>query len=178
MFLTNTFKAVSVALVFACASCSSSGQSGQKTVEVEQAVQKTLLNVGLRRPEASASVSSSVVQFYVSNETSMDANVLIWGTPIEKRLSADVFTVTKNGVVMPYLGRMVKRGSPSAQDYMKLVSGDSLETLIDVANYYDMSATGKYTVQLNLPKVSGGSRLNQETTVALDDAAIIVSVGN
>lgn len=139
-------------------------------------MQKTLLDVGVRKPDVSESVSSTVLQFFVVNNTSKDVDILIWGTPFEKRLSADIFTVSKNGVAMPYLGRLVKRGKPSPQDYMKIDAGATLQTYIDIASYYDMSASGQYTVQLKLAKDNGGSRLNQETTVALDDNTVILSI--
>lgn len=175
MFLTKTLKAFSFSMIMVCAACSSPGQSGQKTVDMEQAMYKTMLNVGIRKP--AESVSSSVVQFYINNDTATDANLLVWGTPLEKRLSADIFTVSKNGVAMPYLGRMVKRGSPAAGDYTTINAGDSLETLIDIASYYDMSATGKYTVTLNLAKTGDASRLNQETTVSVDESTLILTIG-
>lgn len=176
MNLTILFKAATIALTVACASCSSAGQSGQKSVELEPPMQKTLLDVGVRKPDVSESVSSTVLQFFVVNNTSKDVDILIWGTPFEKRLSADIFTVSKNGVAMPYLGRLVKRGKPSPQDYMKIDAGATLQTYIDIASYYDMSASGQYTVQLKLAKDNGGSRLNQETTVALDDNTVILSI--
>ncbi len=176
MNLTTLFKAATIALTIVCASCSSAGQSGQKSVELEPSMPMTLLNVGLRKPDASESVSSSVIQFFVVNNTAKDADLLIWGTPFEKRLSADIFTVSKNGVAMPYLGRLVKRGKPGAQDYMQISAGNTLQTYIDIASYYDMSASGQYTVQLKLAKDNGGSRLNQETTVAIDDNTVILSI--
>lgn len=176
MSLTSAFKAVTIALTVACASCSSAGQSGQKTLELEPSKQMTLLNVGLRKPDATESASSSVIQFIVENNTAKDVDLLIWGTPFEKRLSADIFTVSKNGVAMPYLGRLVKRGKPSPQDYMPISAGDSLQTYIDIASHYDMSASGQYTVKLKLAKDNSGSRLNQETTVTADDSTVILSI--
>jgi hypothetical protein len=152
-----------------CVSCSSSGQSVQKTLDVED-MSKQALSVGIE------SGDSQLVVFYVMNNTISDISMLTWNTPFEQTLSADIFLVTRDEKNIPYLGRKVKRSNPVASDYLIVPAGKKLESSMDIAKYYGLSEAGEYTVTINLPKIDGLTKLNQETDVSIDSATLHVVV--
>lgn len=160
-----------VALVFAvfCASCSSPGQSVQTALDVDD-MNKQALSVGIEIGD------TQFVTFYVVNNTSSAISMLIWNTPFEKTLSADIFLVTHGVKKMPYLGRKVKRSSPGSSDYLVVPAGQKLEAEMDITKYYGLTESGEYSVTIDLPQIDGLTRLNQETTVTVESGILIVLV--
>ena len=171
MFASHALKVLSLMFVVACTSCSSANQSITQTVEVEKVMERSLLHVGIKTP-AAPQQALSVISFYVENGTGQDAQLLTWNTPFEQRLSADIFAVTRNGEAMTYLGRMIKRGSPTAESYLPIATGEKLEALIDIADYYDVTSPGEYTVSLKIAQVAGVAQLNQESSVSVDESSV------
>ena len=153
-----------------CASCSSPGQSVQEIQNVEK-MNTEALSIGIE------SGSKQRVAFYVVNNTPSDIQMLVWNTPFEKILSADIFTFTRDGERTEYLGRMVKRGTPSSDNYLKIPAGEKLSSSMDIADYYDVSEAGKYTVTFNLVQTDGVFMLNQETAVSIEVGTIDIIVG-
>lgn len=119
---------------------------------------------------------STDIRFHVFNNSDTAVSMLIWNTPFEPELSADIFTVTYNGVPMPYLGRMVKRSTPGDKDYLVIAARERMEALVDMARYYQMSEPGKYRVQLTPSVIDGQSRLNEQTPVQLDTSILTLTV--
>jgi hypothetical protein len=151
------------------ASCSSPGQSGQKTLDVEE-MSKQAISVGIERGD------TQLVTFYVVNNTASDISMLTWNTPFEQTLSADIFLVTRGAKEMPYLGRKVKRSNPASDDYLMVLAGQKLESAMDIAKYYDFTKSGNYAVTITLPVIDGLTRLNQETAVTIESGALNVVV--
>lgn len=160
-----------IALVVAglLASCSSPGQSVEKTMDVEKMSPQTL-SIGIE------STKALLVTFYIVNNTASDINMLTWNTPFESMLSADIFLVTRGAQVMPYLGRKVKRSSPGANDYLIIPAGEKRVSTTDIAKYYGLTQPGEYTVTINLPTIDGAVQLNQETVVTVEVATLDVVV--
>jgi hypothetical protein len=69
--------------------------------------------------------------------------VLKWGTPLEGILGP-VFEVKRDGAVLAYQGRMVKRGDPEADEYVLIEPGGSVSATVDLAPAYDVAAPGEY----------------------------------
>ena len=116
------------------------------------------------------------IRFHVLNTSDAAVSMLIWNTPLEQELSADIFTVTLNGVPMPYLGRMVKRSTPSEKDYLAVPAHESIEALVDMATYYEMSEPGEYQVRFTPSIIDGQSRLNEQTPVQIDTTTLTIKV--
>lgn len=171
--MTHSLYSKIFALVVAglCVSCSSPGQSVQKNPDVEK-MSAQALSVGIE------SGTAMLAAFYVVNNTNSDISMLIWNTPFEKMLSADIFTVTRGDKAMPYLGRKVKRGSPGNTDYLMVPAGEKLTAAMDIATYYGATEPGKYTMTLKLPEIEGVTKLNQETVVAIESATLDFTVSN
>lgn len=86
--------------------------------------------------------------FYLQNNTEKSVQVLPWNTPLEKFLSADLFSVTVDGEQLSYVGRAVKRAAPEADDYISLAAGERRESLVVLSQGYDLSRTGEYRIAL------------------------------
>jgi hypothetical protein len=63
--------------------------------------------------------------------------VLKWYTPLEG-IKGKILQVSCDGVDVPYEGRLVKRGSPSREDYVRLQPGASVSAEFDLANCYSL----------------------------------------
>jgi len=118
-----------------------------------QALQQEATNVvavGIK-PAATEMAASGDVQvlFYIVNGTDTDIEYLPWGTPLEERITADIFTVKhEGGEALGYMGIMVKRAPPVAADYKVLKAGDQLEKLVNLSLLYPTTAAGTYEITL------------------------------
>jgi peptidyl-Lys metalloendopeptidase len=87
-----------------------------------------------------------VVQVTVSNPTGKALKVLKWYTPAED-VEEPLFNVTLDGQPVAYLGAIYKRPAPTGADYVTLKPGDSFTRAVDLAAYYDLTASGNYTIR-------------------------------
>jgi hypothetical protein len=86
------------------------------------------------------------VVFILENLTDKDIYVLTWYTPLEG-LKGRIFKVMRDGVEIPYEGRMIKRGNPLREDYIHIGPRGSVSTTVDLASTYNMNTTGEYRVE-------------------------------
>jgi peptidyl-Lys metalloendopeptidase len=89
------------------------------------------------------------VNVQMTNFSPEPVYVLKWLTPSEQA-SAGVFTVTRNGEPVSYLGPLVKRGSFTADDFVKFAAGSSLTFKVELSSLYDLSASGVYNIQYDV----------------------------
>jgi peptidyl-Lys metalloendopeptidase len=87
-----------------------------------------------------------MVHVTISNTGGTPVNLLKWHTPVDG-VQEPLFTVTRDGVEVPYVGRLYKRPAPTAADYITLLPGESLASEVDIASYYDLSTTGNYAIR-------------------------------
>jgi len=92
------------------------------------------------------------VNVTMTNAGSVPVFVPKWYVPSEAATSG-VFTITRNGEPVPYLGALVKRNAPSAQDFVKIAAGASLSFKVELSAVYDLSTTGAYNIQYDAPAV-------------------------
>ncbi|KAB7770070.1 M35 family metallo-endopeptidase [Xanthomonas maliensis] len=83
----------------------------------------------------------------VTNTGSQIARVPSYQLPL-KSLDNGILEVSRDGRPVEYTGRLVKRGLPTAADFTILQPGQSVQGEVDLANAYDLSASGNYTIQL------------------------------
>ncbi len=121
-----------------------------------EAAGEPVLAVGLHLPgdiqAASGEISSLrlplEVLVWISNPGEAAVEFLLWNTPFEQTLSADVFDVFLAGQRLAYQGRLVKRGAPPASAWIRLMPGQRHEALVDLGAAYDVSAPGSYSLML------------------------------
>lgn len=126
--------------------------------------------------ETSADGVQSRVKFVVSNTTEHEVSWLSWNTPFEEPLSANIFQVSLDGMQRDYQGRLIKRGQPSPEHYLTVPASDSLQTIIDIAKYYDVSQSGSYTVQLDTSKLTSVSQSKQELDVSVASTVVTLFI--
>jgi hypothetical protein len=86
------------------------------------------------------------IQMTITNHSKSDIQILSWFTPFEGFLS-HMFDVKFNGNLLTYQGPMVKRGTPTFEDYFILPAGAARTTKINLGLIYDLSQSGEYSVQ-------------------------------
>lgn len=84
--------------------------------------------------------------FTLTNAGEDIVQVLNWQTPFEG-IRAPMFTVLREGTEVEYRGPMLKRGAPRKEDYLTLKPGERQQAKINLAEAWDVDASGNYTVQ-------------------------------
>jgi peptidyl-Lys metalloendopeptidase len=94
-----------------------------------------------------------VVTLTVTNNESTPQRLLKWYTA-EEGVKEALFTVTRDGKELQYLGAHYKRPAPTAKDYLTLESGESLTWQVDLSHQYDMTQTGDYRITFDVQSFS------------------------
>ncbi len=95
------------------------------------------------------STSTSEINVVITNNSDEFLKVLKWNTPLEKELSADVFSISADGKFQSYQGRLVKRGEPEETDYVTFKPHESKSVTVDLSRYYKMEQASYYSVYLD-----------------------------
>lgn len=86
------------------------------------------------------------IEFVLYNLTDDSLSVLTWYTPFEG-IKGNIFDVYFKGEKLLYLGRMVKRGNPTLDDYVSIPPQGKISTRVDLHREYDFSSPGEYSVE-------------------------------
>lgn len=97
---------------------------------------------------------SVALEFILKNNTTHAYNVLTWGTPLEGEFYENMFTVTKDGEQLPYIGKQVKRSAPQKNDFIEMGPKGELVAKISLERGYAIKDPGLYTVQYRKPYIS------------------------
>ncbi len=89
------------------------------------------------------------VHITISNPTDRAVKVLKWFTPVDD-VEESLFTVTRDGQPVQYIGALYKRPAPTSGDYVALKPGASFSRDVDLSAYYDFSVAGNYEVSYNV----------------------------
>ncbi len=96
----------------------------------------------------SAISSPFEVRITARNVAKRAQNLLLWNTPFEATLSADLFDIRHEGQRLEYRGRMVKRlPPPPAEAYRRIPPGESIEVVLDLADVYALNEPGNYELR-------------------------------
>lgn len=132
--LLRTIFAIALACVSLSFSLSSSARSNNLSVN---------LSVSDR---ATVSDQEVMVDVVFTNNGSTPLSIAKWFVP-EGALEGDLFLLSRDGKQVPYLGPIIKRAAPTAQDMITLAPGESITRSVDIADMYDLSASGEYKMQ-------------------------------
>lgn len=131
------------------ASCEAVSIDEEVPAEVVEKELAGKISVGIRPIENQLlSQEPMEVLFYFHNATDKAVTILPWGTPLETNMTADRFTVSIDGEVMPYSGPVVKRAVPTAGDFITLSAGEKKEVVVSLSDGYDVSKSGDYEIAL------------------------------
>jgi heat shock protein HslJ len=110
--------------------------------------------------------------FTLTNTSSEGFYVLKWFTPLEG-IGGDIFRVERDGAELPYHGKLVKRGPPLSEDYVWLDAGQSVSAEVNLAEGYDFSQAGTYTVQFRSPQISHVAKTENEKADSFEELAMV-----
>ena len=83
--------------------------------------------------------------FELVNKTKQTYNILNWDTPYEG-FYGPYLQITGAGGEVDYRGRVVKRATPTREEYVSIKRGEKLAVTVNLAPVYDFKARGKYEV--------------------------------
>jgi peptidyl-Lys metalloendopeptidase len=140
---------LALGLLLACATACTGADPSPAGNAVSSA--KTVARAGLvcvLTAPASVQLPEPVVPvgFTLRNDSSVAITVLRRQTPLEGILG-DLFEVTVEGRRLEYRGKMVKRGSPTADEFVTIDPGLHAHATIDLAEGYDLASPGRYRVR-------------------------------
>ena len=141
------------------------------------ALQKPALTATIEVQESLPTGAVVNVRFTLTNISSEGLYVLKWFTPLEG-LAGDIFQVQRDGVDVPYRGKLVKRGAPVAEEYVWIDAGGSISAEIDLAEGYDFSQAGQYTLQFRSPRLSHIARTPEDQANSVDELEMIQMPSN
>lgn len=104
------------------------------------------------------------VEVTVTNTSRKTARIPKWQLP-SAQAESNLFAISRNGEEVRYEGRMIKRTTPTAADFAILRPGQSQRVTLNLAEAYDLSTSGDYTVTFAAPlqfaSMSDGAQLKQ-----------------
>ena len=110
--------------------------------------------------------------FTLTNTSSDGLFFLKWFTPLEG-IAGDIFRVERDGAELPYRGKLVKRGPPISEDFVWLEAGESVSAEVDLAEGYDFSQAGQYTIQFRSPQISQVAETETEKADSFDELGVV-----
>jgi peptidyl-Lys metalloendopeptidase len=119
------------------------------------------LSVTLSADKTSVRASESAlvkVSFHQSGRSA--AKLLKWYTPADG-VEEPVFAVTREGTPVAYEGAHYKRPAAQEADYVTLSPGSDRAWTVDLADVYDLSKTGLYSIRFAVAGPSGELRSNE-----------------
>lgn len=110
------------------------------------------------------------VEVTVTNTSRKTARIPKWQLP-SAQAESNLFAISRNGEEVRYEGRMIKRSTPTAADFAVLRPGQSQRVTLNLAEAYDLSKSGDYTVTFAAPlqfaSMSDGAQLKQASGVPM-----------
>lgn len=103
------------------------------------------LQCTLRAPARVNADQPVMLAFTVTNRSATPMRLLEWNTPFEGWFAPYV-EVVRDGAAVTYRGPAMKRGDPSADEYVTLAAGGSRRAEVDLALAFDLSVPGRYLV--------------------------------
>lgn len=122
--------------------------------------------------------SALTVRVTLRNTSPSAVDVLSRDLPQAREVKA-VLDVTRNGVPVPYRGRLAKLGAPTAADYTRIPAGGTYAVTVNLADYYDLTQPGTFTVGLASTQVRAltGTTAARQGTLRVDTGRATVSTG-
>jgi len=94
------------------------------------------------------------LKFSLKNGSENPIDVLKWGTPLEGEWTSDCLDVRHDGRPVPYIGMLVKRGTPGPDDYIRIGANQEVSGIVALEKGYQIYQAGEYTVQYRKSEVT------------------------
>ena len=141
----------------------------QSAPEATEADIQVRLAVGTSSFSARDDLSVTVTLTNVSGHA---VKLLKWETPVNG-LEEPLFSVTRDGVAVDYIGLHAKRAAPTEADYLTLAAGESLTRTVSLAGVYDLSQSGNYSLNYSAMSSHHGVH-SAPPTVSPDTVTVFV----
>ncbi len=105
---------------------------------------------GINPLRVSMFADNGAVEVILTNTSNKVARVPRYQLPLGD-LHAKLFQMSRDGQPVAYEGPMIKRGLPTASEFAILQPGQSLRSVVQLADAYDMRKSGTYTITLASP---------------------------
>ena len=142
------FLFVAVAAFLAFASSASAGMRGLTTT---LEAQKSFVGAA----------DDAVVKITYRNDSKEDIYLVRWQTAL-KGVEENIFDVRLNGKPVAYTGRLYKRATPRAEDYIRIPAGGSVSADVELSGVYDLSRTGEYSIRYRVPRAGRPARRQRQ----------------
>jgi len=117
------------------------------------------------------------LHFALINKTDQPLYVLNWYTPFEG-IPGDIFRVTWNGQVIPYMGILEGRGDPSPGSYILIGPEDAVFIELNLSEFYDLSQPGTYEIAYKAPRFSDIALSENEFAETFSDLEPVIIPSN
>jgi peptidyl-Lys metalloendopeptidase len=128
------------------------------------------LKIGIVAATGKASDFLGAVEVTVTNTSRHAVRIPKWQLPSDF-VEAKLFQVSRDGQPVQYEGPMIKRGLPTAEEFVVLRPGQTYRATVDLSAAYDLAQTGEYTVTFASPlqhaSLSTGEMLKQSTGIPM-----------
>lgn len=159
---------LAVTILGACAPASTGAAGEPSQVDLEAVLQA---------PETLPNGDSVEIAFTLTNHSDTGLYVLTWYTPLEG-IFGEIFHVEHDGRPVPYQGPLVMRGDPIPENYVFLDNGESVAATVDLADVYDFSEPGEYTISFISPRISDLAMSEDEMAASMDELGPIDIASN
>ena len=100
----------------------------------------------------------------LTNTGNTPQRLLKWRTPFVPA-EHSLFSITRDGLPVRYLGRHVKRAAPQEADYVVLAPGESRSARAELSRLYDMQVTGAYSVRYHTSNAAPSAKAGADIVV-------------
>jgi peptidyl-Lys metalloendopeptidase len=98
------------------------------------------LQIDLVMHDQIARFEAVTAEVTITNTSDHAVQLLSWYVP-DAELQEPLFVVTRDDQPVRYTGPLYKRAQPDASDFITLAPGSALSRSVDLADFYDQSAT-------------------------------------
>ncbi len=113
------------------------------------------------------------LHFTLSNNSDKDISFLTWGTPFESSISSNMLSIKSNRNILPYQGRMVKRGKPTANDFITIKAKSTLKQELDISKAYAFKTQGTYFITYKNSLLKLETPLNKQSLLEISPSNLI-----
>lgn len=104
--------------------------------------------------------------FKLKNDSEKSVKILKWGTPFEGEFTNDCFDVKWYGEKVPYIGKLVTRGTPEATDFIEIPANGELTEIVFLEDGYKIYKAGSYTIQYRHGSITSKMILTKQVNEA------------
>ncbi|XP_067037796.1 extracellular protease-like [Acropora muricata] len=120
---------------------------GEEQVEFDTS-DNTILAASIECPPTYTFKATIECRFHLKNNGKQDYSVLKWSTPLENPIT-DCLTVTRNGKKLEFDGIYRKRSVPGLDQFLTVKAGETLSSMFQVSDAFDMTKAGEYSVAVD-----------------------------